>query len=97
MRWTSGRSLGVALAVGIALSGCGGAEDAPHRAGAELTAAELGEVGGRIYLEPARADDLLAELELTREEFEVRIREISSRPDEARAYTEAFDAVVAYQ
>lgn len=98
MRWIPGRTVGVALAVGIALTGftgCGGAEDAAGGPGAELTAAELGELGGRIYVEPGRAGDLLAERELTREEFEARIREISAHPEDARAYTESFDAVVA--
>lgn len=81
------------LAVGIA-AGCGGTDG--DRAGAEagLTAAELGELGGRIYVEPARAEELLDEAGLTAEEFEIRIREVSSDPEVAREYTEAFDAVV---
>ena len=88
-------TLALVLTVGVALTGCGEPDGGSASAATELSAAELGELGGRIYVEPGSADSLLAEREITREEFEVRIREVASRPEEARAYTEAFDAVVA--
>lgn len=81
------------LAVGIA-AGCGGTDGERAEAEAGLTAAELGELGGQIYVEPDRAEELLDEAGLTAGEFEVRIREVSSDPDVAREYTGAFDAVV---
>lgn len=34
-------------------------------------------------------------MEAPAEEFEARVREISAHPEDARAYTESFDAVVA--
>lgn len=81
------------LAVGIA-AGCGGTDGDRAGADAGLTAAELGELGGRIYVEPDRAEELLDRAGLTAEEFEARIREVSSDPEVAREYTEAFDAVI---
>lgn len=86
-------ALAAFLAVGIA-AGCGGTESDRAGADAGLTAAELGELGGRIYVEPDRAEELLDEAELTAGEFDARIREVSSDPEVAREYTEAFDAVV---
>ncbi len=81
------------LAMGIA-AGCGETDGERAGAGAGLTAAELGELGGRIYAEPARAEQLLDEAGLTAEQFDARIREVASDPEVAREYTEAFDAVV---
>lgn len=56
--------------------------------------AALGELGARIYLEPERADELLDDSRITREEFEVRVREVAADPETARVYTEAFDRVL---
>lgn len=81
------------LAVGIA-AGCGGTDGERAGTDAGLTAAELGELGGQIYVEPDRAEELLDEAGLTAEQFDARIREVSSDPEVAREYTEAFDAVV---
>lgn len=85
--------LAALLAVGIA-AGCGGTDGDRAGTDAGFTAAELGELGGQIYVEPDRAEELLDEAGLTAGEFEVRIREVASDPDVAREYTRAFDAVV---
>jgi hypothetical protein len=80
----------VALA-GLA-GGCAGGGAEPDEA-EELSATELGQLGGRIHQEPERADEILAEAGLTAEELEERVREVTADPDASRAYAEGFRAV----
>jgi len=58
----------------------------------EISVTELGGVGGRIYNEPHRTRQILAEAGLTPEEFEERVLRVSNDPELAREYARAFEA-----
>jgi len=102
---TSGRRLrglaaGLLLATVPFLGAC--AEEGPdpeidgeETASVELSASELGEIGGRIYSDPERAEAILDDAGLTSEEFEARVREITNDPLASREYTLAFEDVIA--
>jgi len=59
----------------------------------EISVSELGGVGGRIYNEPHRTPQILAEAGLTPEEFEERVLRVTNDPESAREYTRAFEAM----
>lgn len=82
-------ALAALVAVAALAGGCAGGEAEPD----ELSAAELGRLGGRIHQEPERADEILAEAGLTAEDLEERVREVTADPDAARVYAEGFRAV----
>lgn len=90
-RLATAASVLAVLALAGATAGCGG-EDGGTTAG-ELSAEELGRLGGRIHAEPERADELLAEAGLTAEELEARVREVTADPEASREYAEAFREV----
>jgi hypothetical protein len=58
-----------------------------------LTDLELGEIGGRIYNQPERAEEILAEVDMTPEGFEARVRTVTDDPERAREYTLGFESV----
>jgi hypothetical protein len=58
-----------------------------------LTDLELGEIGGQIYNEPERAEQILADVDLTPESFEARVRTITDDPERSREYTLGFESV----
>lgn len=71
----------------LALMGCGHEADAP----VELSPKTLGELGAEIYLNEGQTEAILSEAGLTEGSFRTRIDEISSDPDQARAYRQAFE------
>lgn len=71
----------------VAMMGCGGATESP----ADLTPTKLGELGAEIYLQEDQTEEILSEANLTEEAFRTRIGEISSNPDQARQYRQAFE------
>jgi hypothetical protein len=81
------RKLAAAVAVLVVLTvpACEAASDGPDEP------EELGVLAARLHMEPERANEILAEHGLTREEFDDRVWEISEDPDAARRYTEAME------
>lgn len=71
----------------VAMMGCGGATEAP----VDLTPKQLGELGAEIYLHEDQTEEILSEANLTEEAFRTKIGEISSNPDQAREYRQAFE------
>jgi hypothetical protein len=55
-----------------------------------MTPEELGELGAQIHKTPDKADDLLAQHNLTQESFEKSIRKVTENVDESRRYTAAY-------
>ena len=77
-----------------ALAACGGSEPDPEIAvSEEITLDELGRVGGAIYNEPERAEQILEEAGLSPEEFAERVRKITNDPVLSREYSRGFEAV----
>jgi hypothetical protein len=82
------------LALAGLAAGCEGqVGDEPVGESAEMSAEELGRLGGRIHAEPERADELLAEAGLTEEELDAQVRAVTADPDASREYAEAFREV----
>ena len=88
----AGWALIAVLALAGLAAGCEGqaGEDAVGENAAELSAEELGRLGGRIHAEPERADELLAEAGLTEEQLDAQVREVTADPDASREYARAF-------
>jgi len=84
-----------AFMVGISLvTACGESEPEPELPNGEvLSVIELGRLGGEIYNEPERAEQILDGAGLTPEEFEERVRRITNDPLLAREYSRGFEAV----
>jgi hypothetical protein len=82
------RRLGVVVAVVavLAVPACEQSPDDPE---------ELGVVAARLHAEPERESEILDEHGLTRDEFRVRVWEISEDPEAARRYTEAMEEELA--
>ena len=59
----------------------------------ELTVYELGRVGGRIYNEPERIEEILEEVGMTPLEFEQRVRSVTNSPEQSSEYTRGFEEV----
>jgi hypothetical protein len=59
-------------------------------ASTNLTPEQLGELGARIRKEPGRADELLGEQHLTRQQFEKAIRDVTENAEASRRYAEAY-------
>jgi hypothetical protein len=59
----------------------------------ELTVYELGRVGGRVYNEPERTEQILEEVGMTPLEFEQRVRGITNDPEQSSEYTRGFEEV----
>jgi hypothetical protein len=59
----------------------------------ELSTFELGRVGGRIYNEPDRVNEILEEVGLTPEQFEQKVRSVTNDPELSREYTRGFEKV----
>jgi hypothetical protein len=59
----------------------------------ELSVYELGRVGGMIYNEPERAEEILDEVGMTPAEFEQRVRTITDTPEASSEYTRGFEEV----
>lgn len=57
---------------------------------AALTPEQLGELGAQIRKEPARADELLAQRNITRAEFEKQIRDVTENAEASKRYAEAY-------
>jgi hypothetical protein len=77
-----------------ALAACGGSDPDPEiGASQEITLDELGRVGGAIYNEPERAEQILEEAGLSPEEFEERVRKITNDPVLSREYSRGFEVV----
>lgn len=60
------------------------------QAAVQLTPEELGQLGAAIKKEPARADELLSQRNLTRQSFEAAIRDLTEDPDKSKRYAEAY-------
>lgn len=71
----------------VAMMGCEGATEAP----VDLTPTKLGELGAEIYLHEDQTEEILSEVNLTEEAFRTKIGEISSNPDQASQYRQAFE------
>ena len=56
-----------------------------------LSAEELGEVGAKIWLKPEEADDILATYDMTMEEFEQALDDVSSNSERSRRYSVSFE------
>jgi hypothetical protein len=59
----------------------------------ELSTFELGRIGGRIYNEPDRVNEILEEVGLTPEQFEQKVRSVTNDPERSREYTRGFEEV----
>ena len=94
-RWIRALLLLGVLSLGPALAGaCRENEPDPELPEARtLSDIELGRVGGRVYNEPERVEEILAEADLTPEAFERRVREVTDDPERARQYTLGFESV----
>jgi hypothetical protein len=57
----------------------------------ELSAAELGRLGGHVFAEPERIREILAEAELTPTEFRARVRAIEGDTAASREYGRGFE------
>lgn len=55
-----------------------------------LTPEQLGELGAQIQKEPARANELLAQHNMTRESFEKAIRDVTENADASKRYAAAY-------
>lgn len=55
-----------------------------------LTPEQLGELGAQIKKEPARANELLARHNMTRESFEKAIRDVTENVDASKRYATAY-------
>lgn len=62
---------------------------------AQLTPEQLGELGGLIKANPDRADQLLAQHNMTRESFEKAVRQVTESVDASRRYTAAYKKTAA--
>ena len=81
------------LLVGL-LVGCGESEPAPELPEEQaMGVPELGRLGGEIYNQPDRAEEILDSAGLTPEEFEERVRRITNDPVLSREYSRGFEAV----
>lgn len=66
-------------------------DPAPQAAAAQtLTPEQLGELGGLISNTPDRANELLAQHNMTRESFEKAIREVTENVDASKRYAAAY-------
>ena len=64
---------------------------APAAATAQtLTPEQLGELGGLIKNNPDRANELLAQHNMTRESFEKAVRDVTENVDASKRYTAAY-------
>lgn len=70
-----------------AMLGCGAATQAP----VDLTPAQLGDLGAEIYLNEGQTEEILSEVNLTEEAFRTKVGEVSSNPEQARQYRQAFE------
>jgi membrane-bound lytic murein transglycosylase len=59
-----------------------------------LTPEQLGELGAQIKNAPARADELLAHHNLTRESFEKAVRDVTENVDASKRYAAAYKKTV---
>ena len=59
-------------------------------AAAELSPAELGEIGAELDRSPERAEEILREKGVDPDEFEAAVREVAADVDAARKYSRAF-------
>ena len=57
---------------------------------AQLTPEQLGELGGLIKNEPERANELLAQHNLTRESFEKQVRDVTENVEASKRYAAAY-------
>jgi hypothetical protein len=53
---------------------------------------ELGRIGARIAKEPKKADEIITDAGMTREQFEATIRQISANPEQSREYARGYEA-----
>lgn len=60
-----------------------------------LTPEQLGELGGLIKNNPDRANELLAQHNMTRESFEKAIRDVTENVDASKRYAAAYRKTVA--
>ena len=61
----------------------------------KLTPEQLGELGGLISNTPDRANELLAQHNMTRESFEKAIREVTENVDASKRYAAAYKKTAA--
>lgn len=66
------------------------ATETTAQAAVTLSPEQLGQLGAEIRREPARADELLARHQLTRESFERAIRGVTEDPDASRRFAAAY-------
>lgn len=66
------------------------ADTAVSTQAATLSPEQLGELGAEIRREPARADEILARHQLTRESFEAAIRDVTEDAEASRRYAAAY-------
>jgi hypothetical protein len=57
---------------------------------AAMTPEQLGELGAGIRKEPGRADELLGQHHLTRQQFEKAIRDVTENAEASKRYAEAY-------
>lgn len=57
---------------------------------AAMTPEQLGALGAEIRKEPGRADELLGRHNLTREQFEKAIRDVTESADASKRYADAY-------
>jgi hypothetical protein len=62
----------------------------PPAATQTLTPEQLGELGGLIKNNPDRANELLAQHNMTRESFEKAVRNVTENVDASKRYTAAY-------
>lgn len=74
-------------AVALLAGACGGGAGEP-------SAEELGTLGARIYQQPDRADEILEEAGMTREQLTERVRAVAADVEASREYQAAFDREV---
>jgi hypothetical protein len=79
----------IVAVVVVTLSACQGDANEGTRT-ANLTAEELGEVGAKVWLEPEETDDILDTYDLTMEEFEQAVNDVSSNSEKSRQYSRSF-------
>lgn len=66
------------------------AAPAAAAAPAQLTPEQLGELGAQLARNPDRADQLLAQHQLTRESFEKAVRDVTEDLEASKRYTAAY-------
>ena len=87
----------ITLTLSLALAGaCNRTEQATTPASeatvsaTDLSPEQLGEIGGQIKKEPARAHEILSAHGLNEESLEAAIRKVTEDPDASKRYSAAF-------